>query len=68
MVFSTPSEREPRDASVEELLEAVFSIKSVPRLYNEEQLRLRESLEKAIRTAGVVRQTPASEDRRRGTP
>jgi hypothetical protein len=36
---------------------------SVPRLYNEEQLRLRESLETAVRRVGVVvRQSPASKD------
>jgi hypothetical protein len=32
-----------------ELLEAVFSVRSVRRLYNEKQLRLRESLETAVR-------------------
>jgi hypothetical protein len=30
------------------LLEAVFSVKSMPRLYNQEQLPLRESLELAV--------------------
>jgi hypothetical protein len=34
-------------ATMEELLEAVFSVRSVPRLYKEEQLQLQES------TAGV---------------
>jgi hypothetical protein len=37
------------DATIEELLEAAFSMWSVPRLYNEEQLRLRECLETAVR-------------------
>jgi hypothetical protein len=36
-------------SSTRELLEAVFSVRSVPRLYNEEQLRLRESPETAVR-------------------
>jgi hypothetical protein len=40
-------------ATMEELLEAVFSVQSVPRLYNEEQLRLRVSLEAAARRVGV---------------
>jgi hypothetical protein len=40
-------------ATIEELLEAVFLVRSVPRLYNEEQLRLRERLETAVRRAGV---------------
>jgi hypothetical protein len=35
-------------ATIEELLEALFSVWSVPRLYNEEQLRLREGLETAV--------------------
>jgi hypothetical protein len=36
-----------------EMWEAVFSVGSVPRLYNEEQLQLRESLETAVRRVGV---------------
>jgi hypothetical protein len=39
--------------TIEELLEAVFSVRSVPRLYIEEQLRLRERLEPAVRRVGV---------------
>jgi hypothetical protein len=35
-----------------ERLGKVFSVRSVPRLYNEEQLRLRESLETAVRRVG----------------
>jgi hypothetical protein len=35
-----------------ELLETVFSLRYVPRIYNEEQLRLREGLEMAIRRVG----------------
>jgi hypothetical protein len=38
--------------TIEELLEAVFSVRSVPRLYNEDQLPLRGSLETAVRRAG----------------
>jgi hypothetical protein len=67
-----------RDAhpTIEELLEAVFSVRSVPRLHNEEQLRLQESLETAVRRVGdwcemvtsnwsnelVVRESPGSKD------
>jgi hypothetical protein len=36
-------------ATIEELLEAVFSVLSVPRLYNEGQLPLRNSPEMAVR-------------------
>jgi hypothetical protein len=35
--------------TMEELLEEVFSVRSVPRLCNTEKLRLRESLETAVR-------------------
>jgi hypothetical protein len=35
-----------------ELLEMVFSMLSVPVLYNEDQLRLRESIELAVRRVG----------------
>jgi hypothetical protein len=34
------------------MLEVIFSMPSVPRPYNEEQLRLRESLETAVRKVG----------------
>jgi hypothetical protein len=37
-------------------------MRSVPRLYNEEQLRLRESLETSVGRAEDVRQLPASKD------
>jgi hypothetical protein len=37
-------------------------MRSVPRIYNEGQLRLRESLETAARRVGVVRQSSASMD------
>jgi hypothetical protein len=40
----------------------VFSVWSVSKLYNEEQLRLRESLETGVRRVGVARQSPASKD------
>jgi hypothetical protein len=39
-------------ATMHGLLETVFSVLSVPRLYNEEELRLRESLETAMRRVG----------------
>jgi hypothetical protein len=39
-------------ATIKELLEAVFSVWSVPRLYNEGQLSLRESQETAFRRVG----------------
>jgi hypothetical protein len=39
-------------ATMEELLEAVFSVLSVHMLYNEGQLRLRETLEMAVRIIG----------------
>jgi hypothetical protein len=41
-----------RDATIEELFGEVFSMWSVPRLYNKEQLRLRERLETAVRRVG----------------
>jgi hypothetical protein len=43
--------RWPREATIE-LLGAVFSVGSMPRLYNEKQLRLRESLGTAERRLG----------------
>jgi hypothetical protein len=43
-----------------ELLEAVFSVRSMWRLYNEEQLRLRESLETAVRRVGSLCEMAAS--------
>jgi hypothetical protein len=36
----------------EELLEAVFSVQSVPRLFNEGQVALEESLETEVRRVG----------------
>jgi hypothetical protein len=39
-------------ATIEELLEAVFSVLSVPRLYNEGQLSLRKSPETAVIRVG----------------
>jgi hypothetical protein len=36
----------------EELFEPGFSVRSVPKLYNEEQLRLQDSLETAVRRVG----------------
>jgi hypothetical protein len=52
MVFSAQYERYPRDETIEELFREVFSTQSVQRLYNEEQLRLRKSLETAMRRIG----------------
>jgi DNA-directed RNA polymerase sigma subunit (sigma70/sigma32) len=40
-----------------ELLKAVFSLQSVLRLYDEEQLRSQESLETALRRVGVSCET-----------
>jgi hypothetical protein len=39
-------------ATIEELLEVVFSAQSVTRLYNEGQVPLEESLETAVRRVG----------------
>jgi hypothetical protein len=41
-----------KHATIEELSEVVFYVRSVPRLYNEEQLRLRMSSETVVRRAG----------------
>jgi hypothetical protein len=38
--------------TIEDLLEAVFSVRPVPRLRNEKQLRLRKCLEAAVRRVG----------------
>jgi hypothetical protein len=38
--------------TIEELLEAVFSMRSVPRLYNECQLQLEKSLETTVKIVG----------------
>jgi hypothetical protein len=38
--------------SMEELFEAVFSVRAVPRLYNEVQLPLEERSETAVRRVG----------------
>jgi hypothetical protein len=49
-------------ATTEELLEAVFSMLSMPRLYNEDQLPLQKSSEMAVRREEVgVRWSPALE-------
>jgi hypothetical protein len=44
----------------EKLLGEVFSVWSVPRLYNEEQLQLQESLETAVRRIGGLCEMAAS--------
>jgi hypothetical protein len=50
-------------ATREELLEVVFSVRSVPRLYNECQVPLEKSLETAVRRAGGwCEMAPACED------
>jgi hypothetical protein len=48
----TLSVRKLHEATVEELLGEVFSMRSVPRLYNEGQLQFRESLETEVRRVG----------------
>jgi hypothetical protein len=49
-------------ATIEELFETVFSVRSVPRLYNEGQLPLEESLETTEEQELFVRQKLASKD------
>jgi hypothetical protein len=49
-------------ATTEELSEALFSVRSVPRLYNEDQLPLRESLEMTEEYEVDVGWPPACED------
>jgi hypothetical protein len=39
-------------ATIEGLLEAVFSVQSIPKIYNEDQLSLLQSLETTDRRAG----------------
>jgi hypothetical protein len=46
--------------TIEELLGEVFSMRSVPKLYNEEQLRLRESLQTGVRRVGGLCEMAAS--------
>jgi hypothetical protein len=46
--------------TLEELLEVMFSVRFVPRLYNEEQLQLRECLETGVRIVGISSETVAS--------
>jgi hypothetical protein len=59
-MYSTRPERLPRDATIEKLLGEMFSMRSVPRLYNLEHLRLRESLETAVRRVGGWREIGTS--------
>jgi hypothetical protein len=47
-----PDEKRCRQA-IQELLEAVFSVRCVQRLFNEDQLPLRESFETTVRRVGV---------------
>jgi hypothetical protein len=44
-----------------EVLEKVFYVRSVPRLYNEQQLRARERLETAVRRVGSSCETVAGQ-------
>jgi hypothetical protein len=50
---NVPSGIEPTHATVEELLEAAFSVWSVLRLYNEGQLPLEKSVVATMRRVGV---------------
>jgi hypothetical protein len=59
-VFSTWSVRQLCDATTE-LLGKVFSVQSMPRLYNKEQLLLQESFEMAVRGVGFSCETVASQ-------
>jgi hypothetical protein len=52
MAFSMRPERQPRDVTIEELLEAVFSLRFGPGLCNEKQLRIWERLETTVRKVG----------------
>jgi hypothetical protein len=47
-------------AATEELLEAMFSARSIPRLHNEEQMRLCGSLETVVRRGGTSCEMVAS--------
>jgi hypothetical protein len=47
-------------ATIEDLLETVFSLRSVPRLYNEGKMPLEENLEKAVRRVEGCCETAAS--------
>jgi hypothetical protein len=49
-VFSTRSVRQLDDATIEEQLEAVFSLQSLPRCYKQDKFKL------------VVRQSPTNKD------
>jgi hypothetical protein len=51
-VFSTLSVRQLRDVTIKELLEAVFSIPSMPRCFKQDKPRI----------LSVVRNSPASKD------
>jgi hypothetical protein len=48
-------------ATIVKLFEEVFSVPSILRLCNEEQLRLRESLEMAVRRVGFSCETVAGQ-------
>jgi deoxyribodipyrimidine photolyase-like uncharacterized protein len=60
-----------KHAAIKELLEALFSVRSVPRPYNEDKLPLRGSLEAAVRRVRGWREVVAGlrgrEPGRRGT-
>jgi hypothetical protein len=48
-------------ATIKELLEAVFSVRSLPRLYNEGQVPLELSLATAVRRVGISYETVADQ-------
>jgi hypothetical protein len=50
-----------KHANMGKLLEAMFSVRSVPRLYNEGKLPSEESLETAVRRVGVICETGAGQ-------
>jgi hypothetical protein len=60
VVFCKLSVRQLRDATIEELLGKLFPMPSVPKLCNEKQVRLRESLETAKRRVGAWCEMAAS--------
>jgi hypothetical protein len=55
-VFSTESVRQLRDATIEELLAGVYSVRSVPRCYKQDKFKIEL----------VVTESPASEDVKTG--
>jgi hypothetical protein len=58
-VFCTWYVRELRDVTKEEHLGKMFSVRSESKLYNKEQLLLKESIEAEVRRGGVSCETVA---------